>query len=201
MTANPSIIPVRLDKRAGFGAALEEGFNAGEANHVVFLHSDVYAENIYWLANLQRCLYELKDKGVKLVSARTNDPGSCVNYDPRLIGEADTNIGGDVVVDTPLPLFCALCHRELFKRIGGFVKNYPYAWYEDEELFWRMRYYKYHQAIASKSYVKHDGGVTIKSLLENSPKTLSVLEGNRELCAKDIRLYVNRKSPVANQKS
>lgn len=197
-SVNSKIIPVRTDKHSGFGAALQEGFDAGSSPNVVFMHSDVWVDNISWLANLQRSYNRFKDYGVKLVSARSNNAGTAQSYDPRLIGSREDDIG-DVIVSSPLPLHCAFCHRELFSRIGGFVKHYPYAWYEDEELFYRMKYYGFGQGISGASYVNHDGGVTVNNLIENNPHVHGRLDANRELCLEDIRPYIRTMQTIQEQ--
>jgi len=188
---NKTITTVRLNKHSGFGAALYEGFQASQNNHVVFMHSDCCADNIYWLANLQRALTRLKDHGVKLVSSRTNNAGTSSSYDPRLVGERTEELP-DIIVDSPLPLFCAYMNRELFSRIGGFIRPYEYGWFEDEELFYRMKYYGYKQAIVPSSYVLHAGGATINELCANSNRIKQRMEANRELCLEDIRPYLKK---------
>lgn len=188
ITHGKKTVGIRLEKQSGFGAALAAGFAAGTNDHVAFLHSDTKVDNINWLANLQRGLAKYRAAGVKLVSARTDDPGTAAGYDPRLIGEPSDNVG-DAVVAQALPLFCAYCHRKLFQKIGGFIKPYPFAWYEDEELFWRMKYYGYKQAVIGNSWVRHRGGATVKDMLTR-PKIKEVIENNRNLCLRDVRLYV-----------
>lgn len=178
------VFGMRLPEQVGFGAALAAGFSISKSPLVAIVHSDVWTENINWLANLQRALVRLKPEGVKLVSARSNDPGTACTYDPRMFGNPEDEVG-DVIVDTSCPLMCCLCHRELFSRVG-FIKPYPYAWYEDEEFFWRMKKHGYKQAIVGNSFVRHAGGLTIKEVCREKPKTTQIMENNRELCLADI---------------
>jgi GT2 family glycosyltransferase len=189
-SVNKKIKPIQLDKQQGFGAALEAGFKEGNGQTVVFMHSDVRVDNIYWLSELQKTYINLRKNGVKLVSSRSNSAGSSANGHPLLNGSLEES--SDVISDSALPLFCTFCHRELFKRIGGFVKNYPFAWFEDEELFWRMKYFGYKQAISGTSYVTHKGSATINELCR-SEKIKKIMEGNRELCLKDVNSYIRKK--------
>lgn len=178
------VFGIRLNEQVGFGGALAEGFRISQNPLVAIVHSDVWMENINWLANLQRALVRLKPQGVKLVSSRSDNPGTSCSYDSRMFGLPEDNIG-DVITDIPGPLICSLCHRDLFARIG-FIKPYPYAWYEDEELFWRMKRHGFKQAIVSNSYVRHTGGLTINELCRTKPKVIPIMEYNRELCLADI---------------
>lgn len=182
------IVPVQLPEQRGFAGALYEGYKVSKANHLVFLHSDVELHNINWLLNLQRSWFKLKDKGVKLISARADNPGTANNYDERLFGLAINNLEEDIVVDKPLPLFCCLTHRELFSKIGGFIKYYPYAWFEDVELFFRMRHNRFYQAICVNSYCNHSGGATINEVIKNA-EVRQIMENNENLCREDIAKY------------
>jgi GT2 family glycosyltransferase len=119
-----------------------------------------------------------------MVSARTNNPG--IKGDKRLKGTKSNPIKDIVLEDTYLPLYCSLCHRELFDRIGGFVKPYPYGWHEDEELAFRMRHHGFRQAICGKSWVHHEGAATVNELLRNNPELIDVMESNKEKCLSDI---------------
>lgn len=186
---NKRITGVRTQSHVGFAAALAEGFKLGTNTNVVFMHSDVYCDNIYWLANLQRAMTKLKNQGVKLVSSRTDNAGTAMTYDERLVGLRTDEMPAEVIVESPLPLFCCYMNRELFNRIGGFLRPYKYGWYEDEELFYRMRYYGYKQAIIPSSYVHHDGGGTINELISNH-KIRAQMEANREICLGDVTPYL-----------
>jgi len=80
-----------------------------------------------------------------------------------------------------------MSHRELYPRIGGFIKKYFPIGYEDEELSYRMRKYGYQQAICGKSWVRHDGGATINNLCKTNKKYLDFINENRASCIKDIQ--------------
>ena len=87
-----------------------------------------------------------------------------------------------------LPLFCAMCHRDLFRYIGGFIKPYPYAWYEDEELAFRMKKKGLLQGISVKSWIKHHGGSTIKYVWENDKEAKKIMDSNYNLCLSDMKM-------------
>jgi hypothetical protein len=83
-----------------------------------------------------------------------------------------------------------MCHRELFNRVGGPLKPYPLCGYEDEEFAYRMRKFGFKQAIATNSYVFHEGECTIKEVCRRDTKNMNVLKANRDLAVADIRQLV-----------
>lgn len=181
----PQIKCVRNEEHLGFGAALHAGYLATEQPWVLFMHSDTVVEDGNWMLRLGECLMSLRDRGVKMASARTNNP---LGGDERL--KADRlEVSENAVVGKGgfLPLYCAMCHRELFNRIGGFIKAYPYALYEDEELAYRMRHHGYKQVVCGNSWVYHEGECTIRELTRERPDVKEVMESNREKCISDIK--------------
>lgn len=176
---------VKTEKHSGFGAALAAGFKATDFPYVLFMHSDCRIETATWLKELGNSLIKFKANNIpiKMVSARSDNPGD--DCDVLLKGEKE-DVGSDRAIEGTLPLYCALSHRELFQRIGGFIKPYPYAWYEDQELSHRMRLRGYLQGVSGKSWVKHIGGLTINKLWKK--KTIrEQMEKNRERCIADMK--------------
>jgi hypothetical protein len=129
-------------------------------------------------------LLEGRKNNVRLVSATTNNPLVSING-----LKFDKKVGGrDIISKEPLPLFCALTYREMFNRIGGFLKPYPYGYYEDEELFYRMSKHGFKQAICQNSWVKHIGSATMKELVKVKPEVKKVIfEENRKTCIEDLK--------------
>lgn len=176
---------IQQPKQKGFGAALKAGFDATKNQWICFLHSDCRIERTDWLINMMTTMNTLKKDGVKLVSAKVNDGGTGF-FDPAIINvPGNTN---NIIVGSPLPLICCVVHRDLFDSIGGFVKEYPYGWYEDEELFWRMKLKNFKQAVCGTSLVHHGGGVAIKELVKDR-NIKKIMEGNQETCVSDVRTF------------
>jgi GT2 family glycosyltransferase len=176
----PKVTTFRTEKHSGFGPALNLGFKNTNRPWVVILHSDCEIVEPNWLLEMGTSLLSLKRQGVRMISSRMDNPG---NYDPRL----KMDKGDDVVLETGcLPLICTLAHRELFSRIGGFVRPYPMALYEDEELGHRMKYYNFKQAICGNSFVKHEGGATIREVISRRPSTKAIMESNYDLMLADV---------------
>lgn len=182
----PQVQYVRSESQLGFAGALKVGFDATEQPWVLFMHSDCLVEDPNFMIDMGKSLLRWKAEGkpVKIVSARSDNPG-----DLELAKASKTEKGDkDIILgDETLPLFCAMCHRDLFKHLGGFLKPYPYAWYEDEELAHRMRSNGMMQGVSSRAWIKHHGGATIKYLWETRPETKEKMEANRALCLADLK--------------
>jgi len=183
MASLPQVFTTRTPSQLGFGGALEYGFKQTKQPWVLFLHSDCLIEQANWMLNLGRCLLSHKDENVKMVCSRSNNPG--VDF---IKVEKSEDVEDYVLSEETLPLYCVMCHRELFSHIGGFVKNYPYGWYEDEELSFRMRAHGFKQAVCGNSWVRHEGGATINDLMILNPKAAKIMESNREKCIADMKL-------------
>lgn len=182
----PQVSCIRLNKQVGFGGALLAGFQATELPWVMIMHSDCVIETYNWMSNLIIALKSLKPNKVKMISPRTNNP---VCDDERFVGNKDSQIAHIMLNDGFLPLYCALCHRDLFKYSGGFIKSYPYCWYENEEFGWRMKNRGYKQAICGNSWVYHEGSCTVKSLLARKPKIKAIMEKNLHTCISDVQSF------------
>lgn len=184
----PQVQYVRSEKRLGFGGALKLGFESTELPWTLFMHSDCLVEDPNFMLHMGQSLLNWKRQGVpvKMVSARSNNPGDC----ELAKASASEKEGNDIILEKgTLPLFCAMCHRDLFKYIGGFIKSYPYAWYEDEELSFRMRKKGLLQGISSKAWIKHHGGSTIKYVWENDKESKKVMDSNYNLCVSDMKSF------------
>jgi GT2 family glycosyltransferase len=182
----PQIQYIRLERHSGFGAALKAGFEATNLPWVMMMHSDCVVEDSNFMISMGQSLLNWKKEGipVKMVSARSNNPVGCEAAMGNFGEKAEKDI---VLQNETLPLFCAMCHRDLFSYIGGFIKSYPYAWYEDEELTHRMRKKGLLQGISSKAWIRHHGGCTVKYLWEKNEDAKRVMEDNRKLCLADIK--------------
>lgn len=182
----PQLQYIRSEEQVGFAGALKLGFDATEQPWVLFMHSDCLVEDPNFMMDMGQSLLNWKREGkpVKMVSARSNNPCDleAAKADRMNKGDKDIILGGET-----LPLFCAMCNRDLFQHIGGFLKPYPYAWYEDEELAHRMRSRGLLQGISTRAWIHHAGGSTIKYLWESKPNTKDEMERNRERCLADVR--------------
>lgn len=181
----PQVRCIRSDTQLGFGGALGLGFNSTSNPWVLFMHSDTLVEDPNFMISMGRSLLNWRSKGVpvKMVTARADNPGECA--EALWDGNPD---GEDIVLgETAMPMFCSLCSRDLFARIGGFVRPYPLAWYEDEEMAYRMRRHGFLQGVCRRAWVRHHGAATVKYLWQTRPETKQIMESNRERCLKDMQ--------------
>ena len=182
----PQVSCIRNKEQLGFGASLKVGYDATELPWVLFMHSDCLVEDPRFMIEMGQSLLEWKENNipVKIVSARSNNPLDCLRAKAKL-GERDNkNI---ILENETLPLFCCMCHRDLFNYIGGFIKPYPFAWYEEDELAYRMRKRGFKQGICTKAWIRHEGGATIKQLWSKNKKAKEIMEKNHSICVNDIK--------------
>lgn len=187
-----SVRKVRCDKQLGWGGACFRGYQASDSPYVCFIHSDCEVTHTGWLKNLGECLLRLKEKNVRLVVPLTNNSvGGCPEQESNLSKEKDQ----DVIVPLGefLTLYCFLCHRQLFDYCGGFIKAYPYGWYEEQEFACRMNYYGFQQAICTSSWIKHIGSATINQVWKKNPNIKHIMEEkNRLMCMQDMAPFCQK---------
>ena len=187
----PRIKYVRTPKQVGFGGAVDMGIKSTNSSWICVMHSDSMVVHPRWLEELLRTMGRLRDQRVMMVSARSNNPGEGV---PTKLKAKQRDMEEDeVLTDGFLPMYCALMHRQMFRLLGGYVKAYPYAMYEDVELAARMQSKGLRQAVCGRSWVDHLGGATINELCKKQtvpgfqgPDYQAIMEGNYERCCKDI---------------
>ncbi len=178
---------IRLPEQVGFAGALKAGFEATQNPYVCFINSDCLIEDSNWLRAMGECLLSLKDQGVRMVAPVTNNP---VDGHPAQQGDRFKRDPEPVVLDSDefLTMYCFMCHRELFSRCGGFLKEYPYGYFEDQEFAARMNKHGFKQAVCRSSWVHHEGMATIVPLWRSTPQAREVMEvKNRERCIDDMK--------------
>lgn len=178
---------IRGIKQRGFAGAMKLGFERTENPYVCLMNSDCLVEDGNWLRSLGETLLKLKGEGVKMVAPLTNN--AVGGHDAQQGKKIDRSNDHTVLVDEEhLSMYCVLCHRELFSRCGGFLREYPYGGYEDIEFAWRMRSCGFKQAVCRSSWVRHEGMSTISSLWRKDPNIRKVMEeDNRQRCLGHIK--------------
>lgn len=189
----PQVQYIRSNKQLGFGGALKLGFEATKSPWVLIMHSDCVVKDPNFMISMGQSLLKWKQEGipVKMVSARSDNPGDFELAKAKIFEKEKEDI---VLEKETLPLFCAMCNRDLFKYIGGFIKSYPYAWYEDEELAFRMRKHGLLQGISTKAWIQHHGAATINYIWTHQPESKKIMESNRDLCIGDIKSFGTEKN-------
>lgn len=178
---------VQSDRQLGYAGACKLGYDVGESPYVCFLNSDCVIQDMNWLRRMGESLLNLKQEGVRVIAPKVDN---AVGGDPAQEGELSREQEPDVIIsdNSFLTLPCFMCHRELFPRIGGFLREYPFGYFEDEEFAARLRKNGYKQAVCRTSFVHHKGQATIRSVWRNNPQVRDVMEHeNRERCIQDIK--------------
>lgn len=178
---------VRCTEQRGWGGACLAGYKATESPYVCFLNSDCLIEDSGWLKCMGEALLKLKEQDVRMVAPMTNN--SVGGHPAQTGGRYDRSDEHVILGESEyLSLYCIMCHRELFPRCGGFFKEYPYGFYEDQEFAARMQHYGFKQAVCKTSWVKHEGGCTVEELWRQKPETRQIMEEeNRAKCIADIK--------------
>jgi len=164
----PSVRILRKDTNGGFGSAinfaLKNPFKFLESDrtipYVVIMHSDVLPTSKDWLFNIGSSLERMKVEGVKMVSPLTNNPVDKVD---RLVSKTINSNLEDFVLNEEefLPMYCAICHRDLFKYVS--IPERPsHIGTEAKEFADAMRSRGFLQGACCKSWVHHEGRSTLK---------------------------------------
>lgn len=170
----PGVRCFRNEQQKGFAASVNHALKnpwkfPEEPNrkikYVCILHSDVYFEDNYWLFEMGSSLEKLKNNGIKMIGATTNNSTT----DCKKLNRDKNTKKPDIELEDGeyLPMYCCLCNRELFNRIG-LLKEYPYAGTEAKEFARRMRENNYLQAVCGKSWANHEGRATLKNFDKNN---------------------------------
>lgn len=178
---------VRLDQQLGFAGAAKAGFDATVNPYVCFVNSDCKVEDVNWLRSMGECLLKYKSQGVRMVSPVTNN---AVGGHEAQEGKREERLEDPVILGDGdfLSLYCFMCHRELFNRCGGFLKEYPFGYYEDVEFANRMQKHGFKQAVCRNSWISHEGQATIKPLWRSNPSSRNIMEkDNRQRCIADMK--------------
>lgn len=177
---------IRNEKQLGFGASINIGIKNTNYPWLLFLNSDCIVEQPNWMIEMGRSLLNLKNKGVRVVTSKNNlEYIGC----PKEIKSKNTEFSDDLILENGyIPLFSFMCHRDLFKHIGGFIKEYPYGQYEDEEFAYRLNHYGFKQAICGRSWIYHEGSATFDALITKNPSIKEKIEQNRNRCINDLKI-------------
>lgn len=146
----------RLPERNGFGGAVNHALRNPThdwISHVCIMHSDAMPVDAMWLANLGSTLRKMRARNVKMVGARSSNFGAELGH---LNTESSQKVEDRILVDGEyLPMFCAICHRELFSHVG-FLDQKPLAKNECADFALKMRSKGFLQAVAGNCWVSHD---------------------------------------------
>jgi glycosyltransferase involved in cell wall biosynthesis len=176
---------LRQAEQLGFAAAINYAISNPSNFNIPFvcvMQSDTRADNLNWLEHLGNCLLSLKSQNVKMVAPLTNNP---LAFESILQAENHVLKKDTVLKDAFLPMYCFLCHRELFSAVGP-LKEFPLAGVECEDYFFRMMSKKYFQAVAGNSWIFHQGRATIQQY-DKSKKIQEILRNAKDKFYSDLQ--------------
>ncbi|MGI9021620.1 MAG: glycosyltransferase family 2 protein [Solirubrobacterales bacterium] len=141
----PDVRCLRLDRNAGFGAAVNRGARSSEADLIILLNNDAVADSRF----VERLVGAQRASGAEMVAGCLREPGgridslgvqldcSLLAYDHLHGAEYDAL---PAEVDAPLAPSGGACAylRDAFLSVGGFDEAI-FAYLEDAELGLRMR--------------------------------------------------------------
>lgn len=174
----PGLRGIKNFKHSGFGYSVNQALRnpfSREIPWVVIMHSDVEVEQPTWLYNLNKTINAMKENGVKMVTAMTDNPTN----DLLRLKKDKNEVLENFILDEDefIPMYCCIAHRELFNRIGPLYEC-PYAGSEVQEFALRMRKQGFFQGVSGESWVHHEGGKTLDGFIANE-KAQEAMENAR----------------------
>ena len=167
---------IRHETQAGFAASVNTGIRAAESDFVCVLHSDVEVveQNVFW--NLARGLNDLKNEKVAFISATTDNP---MSKDCAFLKSTSSRSESPVIIQDNqyLPYFCTMLSRPVYLKLGGFFE-FPYCWFEDKLIAKKCHASGYRMAYHPAAYLRHNGGATVKSLVNQDRNVLDKIKSN-----------------------
>ena len=164
-----------MNKTCGFGAVVNYGVKLSTSELCCVIHNDVKINEPNFLMNLVKDIFSLKKDKVVAISSTTNNPMSKkldVLKASKAIDSAPT-----IVKDTSLPFICTLFYKKAFDMVKG-LPEYPYCWFECDLFAAKISKLDMKEAVSHRSYVEHEGGVTILKLLNKNPVVKQVVSEN-----------------------
>lgn len=167
----------------GFGAAVNHGVKKAESSVVCIMHNDVNITEPMFLNNMCKDFFSLQKDNVASICSVTNNPMS--EKLSVIKRQSSENAEPFILNNCFSPFICTLVHKQLFEVCGGLMEL-PLCWYEDHFFGEKIRKIGYKQAVSNKSFVQHEGGVTIKHLINEDPTRKNILKENFLLFKKNF---------------
>jgi hypothetical protein len=158
----------------------------------MFLNSDCVVTDPGWMLEMGRALIDLTSQNVKMVAAKSNNPGPSA---PQGMKQEDSSRVRTSCWRRNFFRFTVRCATETCSHTSAASsRSTRMAATRTRNCRYRMRFYGYKQAVCGNTWIFHEGEATFKALIEKNPEVLEVLEKNRQTCVDDVRkLYAGRK--------
>lgn len=156
------------DTNMGFAAACNQGAGATESKVVLFLNDDTIMPRV----GLLELIRPLTEQGaVAATGPYTNRCGHFQQVDPTYTSTENLDLfAEDFALREPdnketdmLVGFCLAVRRSVLEEVGGFDESFGIGTFEDNDLCYRMRRAGYKLLIANRSFVHHEGSLSLSS--------------------------------------
>ena len=154
----------------GFSGANNLGVNYSQADHFLFMNSDVFPQKSGWLKNLLNRLINNPEFGaigpvLQYGDGSTQhagmdykyrkDLGIWVNYHPKMGLESDAVMGKGLQKSVAITGACVLMSRQLCRDIGGWCEDYLIGDFEDSDLCFQIKSKGYEVGVDTELSLTH----------------------------------------------
>lgn len=174
----PRIKVISTGKEVGFGAAVNLGVKNSSSELCCVMHNDIQIHDPNFLHNLAKDLLSLKSKKVVSISSVTNNPMN-KKLDFMIASKAE-DVAPVIIQQNCLPFICNMFYKKAYLYVGG-LPEYQYCWFECDLFADKLQKNEMKQAVCRRSYVQHEGGITILKLLNKNPSVKATLKENLKL--------------------
>lgn len=177
----------RFDEDKGFGSCVNYAVSKTERNICIVVHNDINQFETNTFKNLVLGLIAGKNEKVALVSSAMDNPmpKECV-----WLQQNQSNSGGLKILGTEhfVPFISAAFSKSVFLKVGG-MPQYPYCWFEDKVFCKKLQAFGYKIGVVQNSFVRHEGSVSLKQIVNRNPQVLQIIKKNKNLHDKEITAY------------
>lgn len=172
---------IRLEENKGFAAGCNAGFAASAGEVVIYLNNDAVMPR----SGLIRMIESLTASGSIAASGPLSNSvghlqltGTTYTSFETLDSFAD-EFAQRQAADTDVDMlvgFCLAVRRQAIEEVGGFDEGFGLGTFEDNDLCYRLRRAGWRLVISQRSFVHHEGSMTIRRVI---PEPGSLLAQNQ----------------------
>lgn len=172
---------IRLEENKGFAAGCNAGFTASAGEVVIYLNSDAVMPR----SGLIRMIESLTASGSIAASGPLSNSVGHLQLTGTTYTSFDTldcfadEFAQRQTADTDVDMlvgFCLAVRRQAVEEVGGFDEGFGLGTFEDNDLCYRLRRAGWRLVISQRSFVHHEGSMTIRRVI---PEPGSLLAQNQ----------------------
>lgn len=177
---HPKIKIVRSEQNLGFGGGINLGIKNAERLIVIVMHSDAYISDKKSLQNLYKDFLSLRNQNVALMSAVSNNP----QVNEKILSRKTSLDENPIILNNDfVPMYGCILDVAAWHSCQG-VPEFPLAWFEDEAFCHKLMNIKYKIGVSYRSFIGHQGSLTVKNIVEKNKKNLEIMKSNIKLLNK-----------------